>query len=91
MLQYLENLRKKPEAQRRKAVFLLSLYITLVIAIVWAILTSIRVSQTNFSFDTSGIDNKVPTIGDTFNKFIDRLGQVIETKPASTYEATRTP
>ncbi len=76
MFQYLENLRKKPEPQRRKAVFLVSLYITLAIAVVWGIATSIRVSQTDFSFDTSDIDKKMPTLGETFSGIGDRMRQI---------------
>ena len=83
MLQYLENLRKKPEAERRKAVFLMSLLITLVIAIVWGILTSIRVAHTDFSFDTSGIDEKIPSLGDTFNNLVDRMGQVFNSSSST--------
>jgi hypothetical protein len=76
MLHYLENLRKKPEADRRKAIFMVSLSTTLIIAIIWIIITSIRIAHTDFSFDTSGIDTRVPSIGETFNKFVDRMGQV---------------
>ena len=89
MFQYIENLRKKPEPERRKAVFLVSLYITLFIAIVWAIVTSIRVSETDFSFDTSEIDKKVPTLGESFSNFADRMGQVFGPSATTTGTDTR--
>jgi len=85
MFQYFENLRKKPEAHRRKAVFLISLYSTLVIAIIWAILTSVRVAHMDFSFDTSDLHKKIPTIGETFKNLVNRMGDVFNS-PSSTPE-----
>ncbi|MEN9621748.1 MAG: hypothetical protein RLZZ67_182 [Candidatus Parcubacteria bacterium] len=84
MFQYLENLRKKPEKERRKAVFLISLYITLAIAIVWMIVTSIRVVHTDFSFDTKAVDKSMPSLGDTFNNFKERLGSIMDSVSSST-------
>lgn len=88
MFQYLENLRKKPEPERKKAVFLISLYITLGIAIIWGISTSIKVSGTNFDFDTSAIDKKMPSLGETFDSFTDKLGQIFNKSSAEPVATT---
>jgi hypothetical protein len=84
MFQYFENLRKKPEQERRRAVFMISLYITLAIAVVWVIITSIRVVHTDFSFDTKAVDKNMPSLGETFNKFKDRLGNIVDSVSSST-------
>lgn len=77
MFQYLENLRKKPESHRRKTVFLLSLYITIFIAIIWAIVTSVRVARMDFSFDPSSALKKVPSLSDTFSNAINIMSGVM--------------
>lgn len=84
MFQYLENLRKKPEDERRKTVFMISLYITLAIAVFWVIITSIRFVQTDFSFDTTAVDSTLPSLGETFNTFKERIGEIMSATPSST-------
>jgi hypothetical protein len=88
MFQYLEQLRKKPEGERRKAVLLISLCVTLLIALVWGVTLWLRIGNTDFSFQDTTPKNDVPSLGQTFSNFMDQIGNIIggDTK----YESTST-
>ncbi len=88
MLNYLDKLRKKPEPERRKAVLWISIWVTLVIALVWGAVTAMRIASADFSInaDTPTGDN-TPSLADTFSNFfheIDKLTQSAATGSAST-------
>jgi len=65
MLDYLENLRNRPEAERRKAVLKISLFITLGIALIWGVAMYMKVSRMDFS--TGEKVDSVPSLTDTFS------------------------
>lgn len=77
MFSYIDKLRKKPEPERRKAVLVISVAITLCIAIVWGIGLSYRISHKGF--DTEA-DASTETLKETFSNFFDGVSKVFETK-----------
>ena len=89
MFKYLEKLRKKPEGERRKTVLLISLGITLTIALVWVISVSFRIGGTDFSFknkDSDKVsDDKIPSLSETFSNFMDQVGDIMQN--STTYES----
>lgn len=87
MFKYLENLRKKPEPERRKAVIFISVSITLVILIVWGIALGVRVGHTDFSFDVSP-DWEMPSLKETFSNFVDQINGLVDND--ATYESGTT-
>ncbi|MDO8579651.1 MAG: hypothetical protein Q7R72_02145 [bacterium] len=92
MFQYLEKLRKKPEGERRKTVLLISLGVTLIIALIWIITITSRIGSTNFSLeDETGnekIGEKVPSLTETFSNFMDQVGNIINN--STTYDSATT-
>jgi hypothetical protein len=76
MFQYLENLRRKPEAQRRKSIFLISLSVTLVILAVWLGITIMRVRTMDFSLKDDPSRADVPSLSDTFSEFGSRMKNI---------------
>lgn len=87
MFQYLEKLRRKPEAERRKTVLLISLGVTLIIALVWAVTLSFRLKGADFSIEDqnkSKTSNETPSLKETFSGFMDQVGDIINR--SSTYE-----
>jgi hypothetical protein len=84
MLEYLENLRKKPEREKRKAILMISISVTLFIAAIWTVFMSMRIHSTDFSFDTSDVDKKVPSLKETFSNFTDQLGGFFKTQETAT-------
>ncbi|HEY0908561.1 MAG TPA: hypothetical protein VGE35_04435 [Candidatus Paceibacterota bacterium] len=93
MLQYFENLRRQPEAVRRKAAFRISLYSTLGIAVVWIIATSLiyYASTESVSGTKTAGRRDVPTLSQTFGGLVDRVSDIFTTSfvapIASTTEA----
>jgi hypothetical protein len=79
MLHYLENLRKLPEPERKKAVLKLSLTITLVIVAIWTITLWIRIARTDFSFNTDGLNKNVPSLKETLSGFSDQIQGIFNT------------
>ncbi len=88
MFQYLEQLRKKPEGQRRKAVLLISLCVTLLIALIWGVTLWLRIGSTDFSFQDQAPKTDVPSLGQTFSNFMDQIGNIIS--GGTTYGGTST-
>ncbi len=88
MLTYLEKLRRKPEAEKRKSVFLISLCVTLAVALIWAVVLSIRIARTDFSMKEDPNKRVVPSLSETFSSFGDRLNQIFS--PDNTYQASTT-
>jgi hypothetical protein len=70
MFHYLENLRKKPEYERRKALVIISLSITIVIGVIWAVLLFIRIKHTDFSLKSEAVESGKTTIKGSLEKFI---------------------
>jgi hypothetical protein len=77
MFQYLEKLRRKPEAERKKIVLLMSLCITFIIALIWVTTLSFRVGETDFSIKKEATNKEVPSLKETFSNFIDQVGGII--------------
>jgi hypothetical protein len=84
MFEYFEDLRKKPEPEKKRAVFKLSLLITLGILIIWIVALSLRISQTDFSFGQGRDVKDMPSITDTLKTFFGRVGDIIENKTDTT-------
>lgn len=80
---YFDNLRKKPEAERRKIVFRISLCITLCIALVWGVTLSFRITHTDFSFAAPHFTEEGPGISETFSEIFGRMKSAFDT---TTYE-----
>lgn len=80
MLGYIEQLRKRPEPQKRKAVLFWSLTITLGIAIIWGIWLFMRISGTDFSFKTNAA---IPSLSQTFSGVIDQFNNIINSEKAA--------
>ncbi|MDE1874839.1 MAG: hypothetical protein KGI79_02035 [Patescibacteria group bacterium] len=74
MFDFFDKLRKKPEAERRKAVFLMSLSITLIVAVIWGIGMAMRISATDFALPAN---SNVPSLKDTLSSFSSQVGQLI--------------
>lgn len=75
MFKYIENLRKKPEPERKRAVLWLSVWVTLFIAIVWGVFMAMRVSTTDFSLKPDPVENDAPNLTDTFTNFMNIVDQ----------------
>lgn len=73
MLDYLESLRKRPEPERKKAVLKISLSVTIVIVLVWGAFIYMRVSHTDFSFDSKKFDTEAPDFKAAVSNFIDGM------------------
>lgn len=89
MLTYLEKLKKKPEPERKKAVLMISLVITILIAVVWSGVLFIRIQTTDFSFQDRLPGDNVPSLKDSFSNFGDQVNRIIHS--ANSYAATGTP
>ncbi|HVU06366.1 MAG TPA: hypothetical protein VHE10_01030 [Candidatus Paceibacterota bacterium] len=76
MFEYFENLRKKPEAERRKAVVLISLAITLAIGLIWGAFLYMRISVTDFSFPSDQAAKGMPGFGRIFSDFMKNAGVI---------------
>jgi len=76
MFDYIDKLRKKPEPERKKSIILISLGITLVIAIIWGIAFGMRISSTSFAFNTDKIKSDVPSLVDTFSNFFNQINSI---------------
>ena len=76
MLTYLENLRKKPESERRKAVLSISVGVTLVIALIWGVTLSFRIGETDFSLKKD--ERNIPSLKETFSGFFDQVGNIFD-------------
>jgi len=77
IIEYLENLRKRPERERRNAVLKISFLVTLIIVAIWAIGLSLRIDDTDFSFQNKEDRQETPRLTETFSKFIDQVGNII--------------
>ncbi|HVT75179.1 MAG TPA: hypothetical protein VHD69_02055 [Candidatus Paceibacterota bacterium] len=76
MFEYFERLRKQPEADKRKAVLRISLSITLAIAVVWGVMTYMRVSATDLSFPADQAAKDMPGFKEIFAGFLDNAGKL---------------
>ncbi len=76
MLNYIENLRKKPEAERRKKVFTISLSITLVIAVIWGV--SLFIYKKGMPEVKEGALANMPSLKETFASFGDQVGKIFK-------------
>jgi hypothetical protein len=85
MFHYLEQLRKKPEAERRKSAFLVSLSVTLIIAVVWSAVLVVRIHHMDFSLQKDPRADSVPSLSDTFSAFGERIQSIFSS--GQTYEA----
>ncbi|MBX4209297.1 hypothetical protein KW799_01175 [Candidatus Parcubacteria bacterium] len=78
MLDYLENLRKKPEPERRKAVLVMSIGITIVIALVWGAFLGMRMNAGDFAIKSDPTKKGVPTIKETFSNIVDQISHIMD-------------
>jgi hypothetical protein len=78
MLDYLDSLRKKPEPERRKAVLMISLGITVLVAIIWGVTMYFRLSETDFSLGTESVRSEMPSLKETFSNFFTGIGNVFD-------------
>lgn len=92
MFKYLEKLRSKPEGERRKAIFFISLGVTLAIAVIWGIGLFLKLGSTDFSFkaDKEGVP-KQPSITETFSSFVSQLGDILNMSTSIENTATDSP
>jgi hypothetical protein len=68
-------LRKKSEPERRRAILFISFFITVAVAVIWAVITVVRIEHMDFSIPkNSGSD--VPSLSDTFSGFADRMKDI---------------
>ena len=74
MLEYIDKLRRKPEPKRRKAVLLISVGVTLVIALIWGIFLFMKVSTMDFSFQDNSPEKNMPSLKQSVSTFIDQVG-----------------
>ncbi len=88
MFQYLENLRKKPEGARKRAVLTISISIVGIIFIIWAVTLSFRIKHTDFSWNTAKEGGS--TIKETFSSFFGGMKDVLN-NGSVLYEASTTP
>ncbi|HEU0081200.1 MAG TPA: hypothetical protein VFQ72_04265 [Candidatus Paceibacterota bacterium] len=72
MIGYIENLRKRPEPERRRAVLWISLSITGAIALVWGIALAMRISAGEFP-PKSDSASDAPSVGETISTFFDQI------------------
>jgi hypothetical protein len=79
MLHYIENLRKKPEHVRRKAVFAISVSISSFILIIWLVTLFIRIKHTDFSLKDTNNDSNNPSLKETFSNFFGGVKNIINT------------
>ncbi|MBI5134030.1 MAG: hypothetical protein HZA81_01430 [Candidatus Taylorbacteria bacterium] len=87
MLDYLENLRRKPEPERKKAIFRISFSVTLAVLAVWGAYISLRVSRTDFAFDASKVGYEAPDLRSAFSDFIDGLSAAYESRAKAEADA----
>lgn len=73
MLDYLEKLRKKPEAERRKVVFRISFGITLVVAFFWVGSLFFKEGTVQKTEETN---HSIPSLKETFSNFFSSVGQI---------------
>ncbi len=78
MFQYFENLRKKPEGERRRVVLVISLSITLIIAAIWATTLALRIKSTDFSLNGKVSEKDSPGLRETFSNFFQGMKEVID-------------
>lgn len=76
MLNYIENLRKKPEAERRKKVFVISLTITFAIAVVWGV--SLFIYKKGMPEVKEATLANMPSLKETFAAFGDQIGNIFK-------------
>lgn len=76
MFEYLENLRKRPEPERKRAVMKIASVITLVIVVIWSTTLWIRVKKTDFSLEESPASKNMPSLFDSFSIFKERMGNI---------------
>lgn len=76
MLNYLENLRKKPEAERKRKVFVISLMFTLVVAIIWGV--SLFIYKKGMPAVKEGVASNIPSISETFSAFGDQIQKIFD-------------
>ncbi len=75
MLRYIENLRAKPESERRKAVLWISVSITGAIALAWIVSLAMRMNAGDFSFKRAPDAAAGPSLSETFSTFFDEVGK----------------
>lgn len=89
MLNYLEKLRQRPEAERRKKVLGISVGVTLAIALVWGVFMVMRITGTNFSFiDKAPAD--MPNLGQTFSNIAETMSGIMQNAATFSNQATST-
>ena len=90
MFQYLEKLRNKPEGERRKTVLIISVGITLLIALVWSFTFYMSIDGTDFSLKEKTVSEnnknieKTPSLSETLSNFMNQVGNIIQN--STTYE-----
>ncbi len=83
MLNYLENLRKRPEAERRRKVFTISLLITLIIASIWGV--SLFIYKKGMPVAKEGTPSNIPSLSDTFSAFGSQIQKIFQN--SDTYQS----
>ena len=78
MFDYIEKLRKKPEAEKRKAALLISICVTLVIALIWGGMFAMRISSEGFSNAAGSSSGDAPSLGQSFSNFTDQVKGIIK-------------
>lgn len=76
MLEYLENLRKKPEAERRKSVFVISFSLTFIIALIWLGSLFVQNKVKTSTLNMEVVSRTMPSIKDTFTGFFDTIKNI---------------
>jgi hypothetical protein len=83
MFQYLDKLRKMPERTQRRAVFLMSVGITLVILVIWSVFTSFRIGETDFTLAENPSTRDMPDLRETLSSFFNRVDEIVASSTES--------
>ena len=86
MLDYIEKLRNKPDPEKRKAILLISLCITLCIAAIWGVFLFMRVSTMDFSIKDDQVTKSMPSFWQSLTGFSDKIGTIFNNAEQA-YEA----
>lgn len=97
MFEYIDKLRKKPEAQRRKFVLAVSLSVFFVMLALWGVSLVVKIRGGDFGLieegsSASSVRQKLEDVKEAWSRFIDQAGDAFEQRePATPVEEPKAP